>query len=325
MARNRLNCSFITSKMRMSHVYQPLLIRALVNAGGAATLRQLAQVFIREDESRPVYYRERIKAMPVRVLRKHGVVDQRGELITPAVPKLSLEQKAHIKVLCEKKLQEYVQKRGIGIWNYRMLDESPVPDSLYYEVMTDSGGRCRLCGATKKDRPLQIDHIKPRWKGGKTVRENLQVLCDKCNRAKSNRDETDFWKSNKESPVFGCPFCPGQVEDRVVEALGTVLAIEDKYPVTAGHLLIIPRRHTPDYFTMHAVEKEDTDALIRILRKRAMERDSSIAGFNIGTNCGASAGQTIFHAHIHLIPRREGDTDRPRGGVRGVIRQKMSY
>jgi len=293
---------FINSKMRMSHVYQPLLIRALVDAGGAATLRQLAQVFVQEDESQLVYYQERIKAMPVRVLKKHGVVDQSGELITLTVPKLSLEQKAHIKVLCEQKLQEYIQRRGIGIWDYRMLDTSPVPDSLYYEVMTQAGGRCQLCGATKKDRPLQVDHIKPRSKGGKTVRENLQVLCDKCNRAKNNRDQTDFRKIIQESSIPECPFCPSRVDARVVEVLGTVIAIEDRYAVTSGHLLIIPRRHTPYYFTMHAAEKEDTDALIRVLRQRSMESDPSITGFNIGTNCGASAGQTIFHAHVHLIP-----------------------
>jgi ATP adenylyltransferase len=297
----------------------------LVDTGGAATLRQLAQVFVQEDESQLLYYQERIKAMPVRVLKKHGVVNQSGELITLNVPKLSLEQKAQIKVLCEKKLQEYVQRRGIGIWDYRMLDMSPVPDSLYYEVMTLSDGRCQLCGASKKDRPLQVDHIVPRSRGGRTVRENLQVLCDKCNRAKSNRDNTDFRKTRHESSFPGCPFCAENVEPRVVETVGTVVAIEDKYPVTTGHLLIIPRRHTPDYFAMNWTEKEDTDALLRILRQRAIDVDSSITGFNVGINCGLSAGQTVFHAHIHLIPRRDGDTFKPSGGVRGVIPERMSY
>ena len=155
------------------------------------------------------------------MLKKHGVLDQLGELITLNVPKLSLEQKAHIKVLCEKKLQEYVQRRGLGIWDYRMLDTSPVPDSLYYEVMRESAGRCQLCGATKNDRPLQIHHIKPRSKGGRTIRENLQVLCDKCNRAKSNTDDTDFRTSVHEHSFPDCPFCPSRAEERIVDTIGT--------------------------------------------------------------------------------------------------------
>jgi diadenosine tetraphosphate (Ap4A) HIT family hydrolase len=72
-------------------------------------------------------------------------------------------------------------------------------------------------------------------------------------------------------------------------------------------------------------ERRDAESLIRILKKRLSESDESITGFNVGMNCGESAGQTIFHAHIHLIPRRDGDTPDPTGGVRGVIPDKMSY
>ena len=80
-----------------------------------------------------------------------------------------------------------------------------------------------------------------------------------------------------------------------------------------------------DYFSMDETEKMDIDALIMILKNRIMEKDNSVTGFNIGTNIGESAGQTIFHAHIHLIPRRHGDPPNPRGGLRGVIPEKMSY
>jgi diadenosine tetraphosphate (Ap4A) HIT family hydrolase len=72
-------------------------------------------------------------------------------------------------------------------------------------------------------------------------------------------------------------------------------------------------------------EQRDAGALIRILKKRLSESDRAITGFNVGMNCGESAGQTIFHAHIHLIPRRDGDTPNPKGGVRGVIPSKMGY
>lgn len=123
----------------------------------------------------------------------------------------------------------------------------------------------------------------------------------------------------------GCRFCPDQLQDRVVASLATVWAIEDRYPVTDGHHLILPRRHIADWFDLSAQERRDADELIRIIRDRLLASDPTITGFNIGMNCGASAGQTIFHAHVHLIPRREGDTADPTGGVRGVIPGKMSY
>jgi diadenosine tetraphosphate (Ap4A) HIT family hydrolase len=72
-------------------------------------------------------------------------------------------------------------------------------------------------------------------------------------------------------------------------------------------------------------ERRDAEALLLILKSRISAADRTVTGFNIGINCGESAGQTVFHAHIHLIPRRDGDTPHPRGGVRGVIPDKMSY
>jgi len=122
-----------------------------------------------------------------------------------------------------------------------------------------------------------------------------------------------------------CPFCLPSVESKIIERLGTVIAIEDKYPVTKGHVLVLPIRHTPDYFSMTSEEKRDTDNLIRILHDRIEKSDSTVTGFNIGANCGKSAGQSIMHAHIHLIPRRDGDIPNPKGGVRGVIPNKMGY
>ena len=122
-----------------------------------------------------------------------------------------------------------------------------------------------------------------------------------------------------------CSFCSQSTESKIIERLGTVIAIKDKNPVTEGHILVLPIRHTPDFFSMTCEEKKDTDNLIRILRDRIEKSDSTVTGFNIGANCGKSAGQTIMHAHIHLIPRRDGDTPQPKGGVRGVIPNKMGY
>lgn len=316
---------FLEHRMTMQHIYQPLLIRSLVDAGGSATIRQLALAFLGQDESQIVFYERKIKEMPLKVLRRHGVVASHGELVELTAGRLSFEEKTQIRMLCDRKLQEYMLKRGLGIWEYRMLETEPVPGSLRNRVLAESGGRCALCGATNKDRPLDVDHIKPRSKGGKNEYANLQVLCSRCNRAKGNKEDTDYRPLVREEAVPGCPFCFEAIESRIVEAYDSVVAIPDGFPVTAGHLLVITKRHTPDWFSMSQAERNDADSLLRILRNRLSEDDRSITGFNIGMNAGASAGQTVFHVHIHLIPRRDGDTEHPRGGVRGVIPGKMGY
>ncbi|MFZ0135172.1 MAG: NUDIX domain-containing protein [Desulfobacterales bacterium] len=133
--------------------------------------------------------------------------------------------------------------------------------------------------------------------------------------------EIDLWQGTES----GCRFCPGNIKNRIVQGWDTVIAFEDNFPVSKGHLLVVPKRHTPDWFLMTERERREADDLIRFLGNRLMESDKTITGFNVGTNAGASAGQTIFHAHIHLIPRRDGDTSNPTGGVRGVIPDKMCY
>ena len=122
-----------------------------------------------------------------------------------------------------------------------------------------------------------------------------------------------------------CFFCYPNIKDKVVAEFGSVVAIKDEFPVSKDHMLIIPKRHSTDYFGLSQQEREDVDSFLKELRSKILAEDSSVTGFNIGMNCGESAGQTIFHTHIHLIPRRDGDTPNPRGGVRGVIPSKMGY
>jgi len=316
---------FLKNKMIMSHVYQPLLVRALVDAGGVATVRQLAQVFLVQDESQLLYYEKRIKEMPIKVLERHAVIASDEQLVSLNAKNLTLVQKAHIRMICEQKLQSFVQRRGIGIWDYRMLDDDPIPDSLRFMVLKAAAGRCQLCGILAKERPIDVDHIIPRSRGGKTELANLQALCSKCNRSKRNQDETDFrsWPLLAVDPA--CLFCQPPAISKAIEKNGSVFAIHDKYPVTPGHLLIIPMRHASDFFSMTEVERRDADQLLRLLQCRIKAEDARVTGFNVGANCGETAGQTVGHAHIHLIPRRKGDMSDPRGGVRGVIPERQSY
>lgn len=121
-----------------------------------------------------------------------------------------------------------------------------------------------------------------------------------------------------------CLFCR-LLQEPATCRLGSVVMIEDAYPVTPGHHLILPSRHVPDIFSMTSEERADADRAVMWLHDQLMKADPTIAGFNVGTNAGEAAGQTIGHAHIHVIPRRLGDTPSPRGGVRGVVPERMQY
>lgn len=105
---------------------------------------------------------------------------------------------------------------------------------------------------------------------------------------------------------------------------GLAGAFFDKYPVREGHLLIIPKSHKTDYFSLSKEEKVAMDELI-IRSKEILEREYQPSGFNIGANCGEDAGQSVMQCHIHLIPRYHGDMKETLGGVRGVIPEKQKY
>jgi len=315
--------AFITTKMRMSHIYQPLLIQSLLESDNKATVRQLANMFLSKDESQIQYYEKRLKEMPIRVLKKHGIIEISDDLVSLCTEKLSFQERASLIRICQDKIQEYFEKRGIKIWDYRLLDD-PVPHSLRYNVLKRDGSRCALCGATEKDRMLDVDHIIPRSRSGKTVEENLQILCSKCNRTKGNKDDTDF-RSSAADIDPNCIFCGKLDRSKIVAKNGSVYAIKDGYPVTEGHLLIIPNRHTLNYFSMANTERQHAEELLRTLKNQIEKDDKSVTGFNIGVNTGESAGQTVMHAHIHLIPRRDGDVEDPTGGIRGVIQEMMKY
>ncbi|MDB5037262.1 MAG: histidine triad family protein [Bacteriovoracaceae bacterium] len=123
---------------------------------------------------------------------------------------------------------------------------------------------------------------------------------------------------------MSCLFCEIPKEN-IVKSTERVFAIKDRYPVTEGHLLIIPKAHRVDFFQLTSEELKETNELLRFFKDKILKDDPRVTGFNIGANCGEDAGQTILHSHIHLIPRRKGDDPSPRGGVRAVVPGKKSY
>ena len=118
-----------------------------------------------------------------------------------------------------------------------------------------------------------------------------------------------------------CPFCNAE---GVVFTNSLAHARLDRFPVARGHLLIVPNRHVSDWFDTTTEERQAIFALADEARARLVG-ESAPDGFNLGINVGEAAGQTVWHAHLHLIPRYRNDVPNPRGGVRAVIPGKQSY
>lgn len=319
---------FVRHEMRMSHIYQPVMLLELLSSGGQASIRQIAKALLAEDASQIEYYEQIVKNMVGKVLTKSRGITERdadtyrlkgfGELDAPQVALLT--------DLCRRKIDEYVAKRGAAIWEHRRKSSGYVPGTARYEVLKRARFRCELCGISADEKALEVDHILPRNHGGSDEFHNFQALCYSCNATKRDRDDTDFrgMADAYRERSAECPFCQ-LTPSRLVAENELAVAFRDAYPVTELHTLVIPKRHVADYFDLFQPERNAMQALMEDQRRLMLVADPSVTGFNIGINAGEDAGQTIFHCHIHLIPRREGDVENPRGGVRGVIPLKQKY
>jgi diadenosine tetraphosphate (Ap4A) HIT family hydrolase len=120
-----------------------------------------------------------------------------------------------------------------------------------------------------------------------------------------------------------CPFCT-LPQERIIDSNELALVIRDGYPVSPGHTLVIPKRHIGSWFEITQAEQQ---ALLDLLAKAkvVLETEFKPDGYNIGINDGPTAGQTVPHLHMHLIPRYKGDQEDPRGGVRWIIPEKAKY
>lgn len=318
--------AYLLHTMRMSHVYQPVMIKRMLLNGGAAEAEEIAKDLLQNDQSQVEYYTMRVNQMVGMVLRNNGIVTkEKNRYALKSATPFTEEEIRDLVSICDGRINAYMQKRGMEIWDHRRRNRQPIDGSTRYQVLNRAHNVCELCGISSEVRALEVDHIIPKNHGGPDALENYQALCYQCNANKRDTDRTDF---RKRSSIFeqreeACVFCS---PDRKPIAENTLaIGLEDKFPVTDGHSLFIPKRHFSSYFEVTQPEINAIHQLIAQRREDLLAKDRSISGFNIGINQGTDAGQTVMHLHVHLIPRRKGDMNDPRGGVRHVIPERGKY
>jgi len=318
---------FIRNQMRMSHIYQPVMLIELLCREGSASSSQIAKALLSRDGSQVEYYEHITKNMVGKVLTKSRGITSRdkNQYSLIGFDGLTDEEKTQLIELCESSIEEFLEKRK-DPWSHRRKSSGYISGTVRYRVLSRAKFRCELCGISADHKALEVDHIVPRNKGGSDDESNLQSLCYSCNAMKRDTDDTDF-RQIKESYEYresGCLFCEIPA-DRVIAENELAYAILDAFPVTEQHTLVIPKRHVEDFFSLYQPERNAIQQLLDERRQAILDSDTTVTGFNVGNNIGEDGGQTIMHCHTHLIPRRKGDMSDARGGVRGVIPEKQKY
>lgn len=320
---------FIEENMRMQHIYQPVVLIKLLENNGKCHQNEIAKALLLYDQSQIEYYTTITNNMVGKVLRKHRIISRDNttkEYCLADIESLSSQERNSLIDLCKTKLLNYIEKHGKSAYNHRRKSTGYISGTIRYEVLKRAKFRCELCGISADEKALEVDHILPRNHGGSDDISNFQSLCYSCNAMKRDRDDTDF-RGLRDSYKYrekDCLFCDVETE-RVISENELAYVIRDGFPVTEYHTLVIPKRHVATYFELGQAEINSINQLLQNEKQAIENLDATVTGFNIGINSGKSAGQTIFHCHIHLIPRRDCDVEDPKGGVRHVIPGKGNY
>ena len=230
------------------------------------------------------------------------------------------------------------------VHRYRERDQSLIKKKK--DRFINENGRlfCQCCGFDFSENYgehgkgfIECHHTKPVSEleaGGATKLSDLVMLCSNCHRmihrSRPWLSISDLKSKQVPDQSFrepDCIFCQFQLpeHERIVEENALAYATRDAFPVTEHHTLFIPKRHVIDYFGLTQAELNAIHALIHSQKKVLDVLDPTIEGYNLGWNCGEIAGQSVWHCHAHLIPRRKGDVEFPKGGVRHVIPWKGQY
>lgn len=239
--------AFLTTEMSMSHIYQPVMIRTILDGGGAATRRQIAAAISAADLSQLEYYEKVVSRYPGPVLRKRGIVEYAGGVYRFArdLGRMDEWERATLRALCDARVADFVAERQDRVWAHRAGNQDPVPGTFRWQVISRALGRCEACGTSSAERALEVDHIVPRSKGGSNELSNLQALCSLCNVQKLDREAVDFRAAHEAAGTrrAGCRLCEGVVHDGLENELARVVEVSDA-------LLVTPRRHGVTYIRL---------------------------------------------------------------------------
>ncbi len=279
---------FIETEMVMSHVYQPIMIRTMLEGGGAATRRQIAAAFLGADLSQLEYYENVVARYPGPVLRRRGIVElERGVYRLPRdLRRMDEWQRASLVALCDVKVADFVARRQAKIWAHRSSNADPIPGTLRWQVITRAMGRCEACGVSALIRALEVDHIVPRSRGGSNGIDNLQALCSSCNVQKLDRGSTDFHAAHVDMAhrQSGCAVCDA------VEIDSEELALVVKLP---GGSVVAPRRHGVSWLDLWQPE---LNALRRVETNSDQARGAAMTAGMMGAGDGDPGHLVLTYA-----------------------------
>lgn len=298
---------FLVHKMRMTHVYQPVMLGYLLTNGGAANVTEIAKVILSYDESQVEYYEEVTKRYPGTVLsRNHAIVErEKNSYRIKDFENLSESEIQDLVQFCSHKIAQFLKSKKIYPWDHRRNASGYISGSKRYEVLANAKNRCVLCGVSSEQRALEVDHIVPRALGGSDDISNLQALCYKCNSMKRHTDSTDFRDVSEryQDREAGCLYCSPTPESAIAsnELVYAILSNESGTPM---HTLIAPKRHVPDYFDLFQPERNAIQQILSERKNHLKQEDRSIQGFTVTFDAIREPHQTDSHCHMHLIPQR---------------------
>ena len=301
---------FLNNQMRMSHIYQPVMLMHLLKNEGQADLSDIAKAILVMDPTQVEYYEHVTRRMPGRVLTNNrGLTERDGRTYTLiGFSELSDSEIEELIEVCMHEVEGFLQARTASPWRHRRRSHSYVSGSKRYIILRDAGFRCQLCGVSADHRALEVNHIVPTKFMGSDEVSNLQALCYSCNASKGASDDTDLRDvvERYDDREKGCVLCDPDI-DSVLLQNELSFSVTDPFRDTDGHVLIVPKRHALDYFDLYQPELNAIHQAATIIRSRLLENDQSITGFSLGFDSEHDAGQTTRHCHLHLSPRRSHD------------------
>ena len=314
---------FIENKMRMTNVYQPIIIEKMLENGGTASAHSLAAEFLRTDYAQLDYYIYIVNRWPRITLKKHGVITESGRgdrnrMFALTASRLTWKQRRDLAAACRRRLDGYKKEKKLPPYGDGSGFRTPIGISKRYAVLSKCGGRCVACGISSQEMRLEVDHIIPRSKGGSDDLSNLQALCHVCNRQKRDRDDLDFLlEINRDAFGHkGCFLCKPR-KMKMENFLAGAAWI--KPPYTKPHAVIIPKRHVPNYFELRPPERammndlleahlanEDPEARSVSDRRNAGKGffgEFKMRNFRLDLETSTSEDKSR-HCAIHVVPIR---------------------